>query len=246
MGLLGKLFGNRDKDLNKVKLSLVDYNLFFESKTVDNKFIELLNLGDLNISTGKIIACDPLVCLYDTSAFTRTVPPGKYPVIACVAKTENSGDRYAVVKLEFSKDRATKWEMAVTKHQDIKKLNEDDEFFGFPVDAGLGCFCDWETQQVYKQFETDFMQKNPDGNIYDDFFAEEFKKNAICQNDPQDIGDWLNFYLPARPTLNVIMFHSGYGDGMYPCYWGTNDDGKICSLIVDFQVFNNQMNSAGF
>ncbi len=66
---------------------------------------------------------------------------------------------------------------------------------------------------------------------------QNLKKNAIDQNDPQDIGDWLNFYLPNRPSLNVIMFHSGYGDGMYPCYWGTNNDGKICSLIVDFQVF---------
>jgi len=26
------------------------------------------------------------------------------------------------------------------------------------------------------------------------------------------------------------MFHSGYGDGMYPCYWGTSDNGKICCL----------------
>lgn len=237
MGLFNKLFGNKDKDLKKVKPSLVDYNQFFENKTVDNTHLELLNLGELNISTGQIIACDPLVCLYDTSPFTRTVQPGKYPVIASIAKTENSGDRYAVVKLEFSKDSATKWEMAVTEHQDIKELKEDDEFFGFPVDAGLGCFCDLETQQFYNHFDTDFMQRNPNGNIYDDFFAAEFKKNAIDQNDPEDIGDWLNFYLPNRPDLNVIMFHSGYGDGMYPCYWGTTDDGKICSLIVDFQVF---------
>lgn len=216
---------------------MIDYNQFFDHKTINNTPLELLNLGELNLSTGQIIACDPLVCLYDTSPFTRAVQPGKYPVIACIAKTENSGDRYAVVKLEFSKVKATKWEMAVTQYQEIEELKEDDDFFGFPVDAGLGCFCDLETQQFYTQFETEFMQINPDGNIYDDFFAAEFKKNAIDQNDPDDIGDWLNFYLPNRPDLNVIMFHSGYGDGMYPCYWGTNDNGKICSLIVDFQVF---------
>ncbi len=235
MGIFNKLFGNKDKLLNKVKLSSVDYNKFFENKTIDNTPLEFLELGELNLLTGKIIACDPLVCLYDTSPFTRTVQPGKYRVVACIAKTEESGDRYAIVKLEFSKDRATRWEMAVTEHQDIKELNEDDEFFGFPVDAGLGCFCDIETQQLYNQFERDFMQKNPNGNIYDDFFAAEFKKNAVDQNDLQD-GDWLNFYLPNSRNLNVIMFHSGYGDGMYPCYWGTTDDGKICSLIVDFEV----------
>jgi hypothetical protein len=237
MGLFNMFFGNNEKASNKVKASLVDYNQFFENKAVDDTPLELLNLGELNISTGQIIACDPLVCLYDTAPFTKTVQPGKYPVIACIAKTENSGDRYAVVKLEFSKDRATQWQMAVTEHQDIKELNKDDEFFGFPVDAGLGCFCDLETQRFYKEFDTEFMQRNPEGNIYDDFFAAEFKKNALDQNDPRDIGDWLSFHLPNRPELNVVMFHSGYGDGIYPCYWGTNYDGKICSLIVDFQVF---------
>ncbi len=236
MGIFKRLFGNKEKDLNPVKLSLIDYNQFFDNKTVDNTPLEFLYLGKLHLSTGQIIACDPLVCLYDTSAFTKTVQPGNYSVIASIAKTEKSGDRYAVVKLEFSRDRAIKWEMAVTEHQDIKELTEDDDFIGFPVDAGLGCFCDAETQQLYNEFYTDFMQRNPEANIYDDFFAAEFKKNAIDQNDPQDIGDWLNFYLPNRPDLNVIMFHSGYGDGVYPCYWGLNAEGKICSLIVDFQV----------
>lgn len=237
MGLFSKLFGKKGKDLNKAKLSALDYNVFFEEGIIDNIPVELLNLGELNISTGQIIACDPLVCLYDTLPFTRTVQPGKYPVIACIAKTENSGDRYAVVKLEFSRDRATKWELAVTAEHNMGELTEDDDFFGFPVDAGLGCFCDMEAQQFYNEFVSDFLQRNPTGNIYEDFFAAEFKKNAIDQNDPQDIGDWLNFYLPNRPDLNVIMFHSGFGDGMYPCYWGTNDDGKICSLIADFIVF---------
>ena len=237
MGLFNKLFGNKRKDPIMVKPSLVDYNQYFDNTIIDKTPLKFLDLGELNLSTGKIVACDPLVCLYDTSPFTRTVQPGKYPVIACIAKTENSGDRYAIVKLEFSKDRATKWEMALTEQQDINELKEDDDYFGFPVDAGLGCFCDLETQQFYNQFDTDFMQRNPEGNIYNDFFAAQFKKNAIDQNDPQDIGDWLDFYLPNRPDLNVIMFHSGYGDGSYPCYWGINEDGKICSLIVDFQVF---------
>jgi hypothetical protein len=220
-----------------VKYSLVDYNQFFDNQIYDNTPLEFLDLGELNLSTGQVIACDPLVCLCDTAPFTKNVQPGKYKVIACIAKTENSGDRYAIVKLQFSTDRATKWEMAVTKHQNLELLKEADEFFGFPVDAGLGCFCDLETQSLFDKFERDFMQKNPAANIYDDFLAAEFKKNATDQNDPDDIGDWLNFYLPNKTDLNVIMFHSGYGDGFYPCYWGTSDEGKICSLVVDFQIF---------
>lgn len=135
------------------------------------------------------------------------------------------------------KDRAVNWEMAFVAGQNISELKGEDEFFGFPVDAGLGCFCDFETQELFTQFYRDFLQKKPEGNIYYDFFAAEFKKNAIDQNDPDDVGDWLNFYLPNKSDSNVIMFHSGYGDGFYPCFWGTNKQGEICSLVVDFQVF---------
>ena len=237
MNLFNNLFGGKNKNTAKVKNSVIDYNQYFSNANFNNTPLVLLALGEVNITTGKIIACDPLVCLCDTLPFTKTVLPGKYPVTACIAKTEKSGDRYAAVKLAFTNENAIRWEMAVVAGQDIAELKEDDEYFGFPVDAGLGCFCDAEAQNLYNQFEENFMQKNPEGNIYDDFFAAEFKKNALNQNSHDDIGDWLNFYLPNKPGLNVIMFHSGYGDGMYPSYWGITTEEKICSLVIDFQVF---------
>lgn len=217
------------------KYSPIDFNQYFENSEIDNTPITLLKLGDLNLSTGEIVACDPLVGLWNTKPFLKSIPTGIYPVTASIAKTEESGDRYAVVKLEFSTKKAAKWELAISDGDDISEL-KDDEYLGFPVDAGLGCFCDVETQRWYDKWEREFMEKHPNGNIYDDFFAAEFKKNVIDPNDPLDIGDWLNFYLPNKPDLNVIMFHSGYGDGAYPCYWGIAEDEKICSLVVDFQV----------
>jgi hypothetical protein len=217
------------------KYSPIDYNQFFENSEIDNIAINLLKLGDLNLSTGKIVACDPLVGLWNTKSFSKSISTGIYPVTVAIAKMEESGDRYAVVKLEFSAKKASKWELAISDDDDISQL-KDDEYLGFPVDAGLGCFCDVETQMWYDKWEKEFMEKHPDGNIYDDFFAAEFEKNAIDANDPMDIGDWLNFYLPNKPDLNVIMFHSGYGDGAYPCYWGITEDEKVCSLVVDLQV----------
>ena len=215
-------------------LSHADYNLIFENNQAEDTPIELLEIGKLNVPSGKIVVCDPLV-YSDTPPLTKKVKPGKYPIKIYVAKTKDSGDRYAIAKLEFSDKKAEKWVMALRPEDDINELTDDADYFGFPVDAGLGGFFDFQAGKEYQKFESDFMKANPDGNIYDDFFASEFKKNAKDQNDPKDIGDWINFQLP-KSKLNITMFHSGYGDGTYPSYWGIDKNGEIVSLVIDFLV----------
>lgn len=237
VGSLGKPGAQTGATLVQPKLSPVDFNQYFDNASFDNIPLEFRELGMLNLPTGNVVACDPLVGLSHTDPFTRSVAPGKYSVVACIAQTPESGDRYAAVRIAFSNERAATWQLAVTASQDISVLKSDEEYFGYPVDAGLGCFCDLETQATYAKFLDDFIERNPDGNIYDDYFAALFKVNAIDPSDPGDIGNWLNFHLPNQPDLNVVMFSSGYGDGAYPCYWGIADNGKVCSLIVDFQVF---------
>jgi len=233
MSFLKKIVGTNGA---KVKLSSVDYNQYFDNPIVEDTPIELFKLGDLNLPTGQIIVCDPLVRLWDAIPFNRTVKRGTYPVTACIAKTEDAGDRYAFVKIEFSSERAVAWEMALIDGQDISIL-QDDQFFGFGVDAGTGCFCDAQTQKFYNEWVDDLDKQNPSENIaYNKFIAPGFEKNAKEPNNPDDIGDWLNFYLPTRPDQNIIMFSSGYGDGHYPSYWGVNAEGNICSLLIDFQV----------
>ncbi|MEL6559534.1 MAG: DUF4241 domain-containing protein [Bacteroidota bacterium] len=224
-----------DKSEQKMeKLSHVDYNVIFESDSVENTPIELLNIGTLNVPSGQIVVCDPLAHP-STPPLERTVDPGIYPVKIYIAKTEEAGDRYAIAKLEFSKNKAVKWVMALQVGDDITELSNELEYFGFPVDAGLGGFFDYQSGKEYQKFESDFIKANPEGNIYDDFFAAEFKKNAKVQNDSNDVGDWINFRLPSS-ELNISMFHSGYGDGFYPSYWGIDQNGKVVSLVIDFLV----------
>jgi len=235
MGFLQRLFGEKK---NALLDAPVDYSLFFSSNQYDGIELKHLELGDLFLPTGKIVACDPLVFLRDWEPFNKNVNPGKYPVTVCVAKTENSGDRYAVVQVKFSYGEPVKWKMALSDDRKAEELKNPGDYVGFPVDAGLGCFCDFETQKLYKQFEEKFYISNPEGNIYDDYFAAEFKNNAEDKEDPNDIGDWLNYNIPDSEDMNVIMFHSGYGDGYYPCYWGLDKSDNICRLIVDFMVFD--------
>ena len=110
------------------KYSSINYNLYFDTKEVKGTTLEFLDLGNLNLPTGKIVACDPLVCLGEVQAFTKTVKPGNYPVTVCIAASGDFSGRYAAVKLEFNKTTATKWELAILDGQDLKKLTTADSF----------------------------------------------------------------------------------------------------------------------
>jgi len=215
-------------------LSHADYNILFDNTTVEGMPITVIDIGQLNVPTGKIVVCDPLVT-FDMEPLNRTVTPGTYPIKIYEVKTAYSGDRYAIAKLELSNKSAEKWVLAVRDGEDINELTEEGDFFGFPVDAGLGGFFDVASGAEYLKFQEDFRKENPEGNIYDDFFAAEFKKSAKDQNDPKDYGNWVNFKLP-NTDLNITMFQSGYGDGMYPAYWGIDKNGEITALVIDFFV----------
>jgi hypothetical protein len=217
------------------KISEIDYNKYFNKKMIENIPVEVIDLGTLSLPTGEIVACDPLVNP-ETRPFSRKVTPGEYNVKIYVAKTKNSGNRIAFAKLEFSDQKTDKWVLATLDGEDISKLKKD-EYFGFSVDAGLGSFFDYQSGIAFNNFLENFYKQKKNTNIYDDLLAREFKKNARNQDDPQDIGDWLNFKIPNK-NLNIIMFSSGYGDGNYPAYWGLTNDGIPTSLIIDFQIFN--------
>ncbi|MCR6640355.1 MAG: DUF4241 domain-containing protein [Sporocytophaga sp.] len=139
-------------------LSHADYNIIFENKEVQGTPVELLEIGNLSVSSGEIVACDPLV-FHDIVPLSKKINPGNYPVKIYIAKTENAGERYAVAKLELSNKKAEKWVLALRNDDDINELKEKGDFFGFPVDAGLGGIMDYEAALQYDKFIESFVQK---------------------------------------------------------------------------------------
>ena len=98
------------------------------------------DIGLLSLSTGKIVACDPIVC-GQLMEFTRTVNPGNYPVsvhIVCIGDVNTS---VALASIKFSDKKPVKWEMALKEDQNAEEL-EDGYIFGYAVDAGTGGFMD--------------------------------------------------------------------------------------------------------
>jgi len=194
----------------------------------------------LYLPTGRIIAADPF--FIDDRPFQEKVSPGTYPVKLLIYKVEENHHRVAFAKIQFSESKATHWTLALTEgitDAQIKSL-QPGEFFGYGVDAGLGCFTDVETSTIFMAAMDKFAQDNPDQDYYTDLLAEEFNKSSGQHPLSREEGDWNNHFPEKGKKNNVVMFASGWGDGSYPTYWGFDATGKIVELITDFNVVGGE------
>ena len=124
-----------------------DLEAHFTEKVIGNMGVDVLDIGAVNFPTGTIFACDPLVELEEALPFIQTIPAGTYPVKICVVPSEKYGDRYACVKVEVSQEKPVRYELGMTGKEDLDEELDEDEYFGFGVDAGMGCVADIRTRR---------------------------------------------------------------------------------------------------
>jgi hypothetical protein len=123
---------------------------FSFTDTTDNKYnFYIVDIGELKIVEGKIIACDPLLFNNDLP-FTTIFPIGHFPVQLAVAKV-NSDERVGFSRIKFSSKNPTGWKIAVCEGQRFEDL-ETDDIFSYGVDAGLGAFMDTSGGKEFMKF----------------------------------------------------------------------------------------------
>ena len=211
-----------------------DLESYFTEKVIGNIQVDLLDIGTVHFPTGQIFACDPLVELEDTPPFIQTIPAGTYPVKVCVVPSEQYGDRYACVKVEVSGEKPVRYELGMTGKEDLDEELGEDEYFGFGVDAGMGCVADIQTQAAFKTYWVKRLEEDPDIDPYNDLFCDLLEENAKAHPKYQgDYGDWLNWTVPDT-DCNLPIFASGWGDGYYPVYFGYDAKGEVCAVYVYF------------
>ncbi len=217
-----------------ILVSPVDFGELFDKKEIDGKELYLLNMVDVNFPTGSILVRDPLVYLQRRELpYMQKVPVGVFPIDTLVAKIKEDNYRYVATRVRFSDKKDLIYKNALKGNEDISDVNEN-SFFGFYVDAGLATIVDVETRDRYCDFEEEWYKSNPGGNIYDDFFAGEFKKSYETNPKFQrEGGDWINFLIP-NTKLSIPMIQSGFGDGEYPVYFGYDKDGKLCEVVIEY------------
>lgn len=196
-----------------------------------------VKVGDVFLPTGKIICGDPFFMDY-LKPFVYKVAPGKYPVVISIYKVDEGHFRVAYGRIRFSDAAPVRWEQAITEDLTDEQVDsiQPGEFFGYGVDAGLACFTDAETNEMFSKAMGEFYQKDESKNYYDHLLAAEFKASSGSNPMSRTEGDWNNHYPVKGDERNVVMFASGWGDGTYPVYLGYDAAGNAVELITDFGV----------
>lgn len=214
--------------------SPVDLNEYFEKSEIAEKSVKCFSAGKASFPTGAILARDPLVYLADedNEPYMFNVPAGDYDVI--VSAVEDDGRYfYAAAKIDITDKKAVRYEEALVGIENLEDFKIG-EYFGFNVDAGLGCLTDVKVAAAYKAFEDKNIEANPDFNIHDDCLGEVFAESAKKYPEFQrEGGDYINWTIPGT-DYNLVMVQSGFGDGAYPVYYGYDENEEIACVVMQF------------
>ncbi len=218
------------EEVKDVLVCPTDLETYFTSDEIAGQPLETMEIGNVSLPSGKIVVRDPLVDLNgNQSPYFIQASKGDFPVTIAVVKSEDWGNRYAVVKVEFTKEKPIVYREALVGIEELEGVTEDD-YFGFGVDAGLGCITDKEVLPFVDKFvdETDL------DNFYDDYFAALFEQSYKDHpKNQRDAGDWINWKVPDT-SYHIPMFASGFGDGTYPVYFAYDNNDSICGLYIQF------------
>lgn len=196
----------------------------FNKDFVESPLIESFDAGLLHFSSGKIVVCDPILT-NDKEPFSVAFPKGNFPIH--IHKERESGG-VAYVEIVFSQEEISRWEMAICKGQNTQDLSEG-EIFGFPVQSGMACVMDADTQEMLNVLEQELYEQKGEAfqGIYEEFFHHHFF-DAKGQ-----IADFALLPIKKNEPNNLIAFEAGHGEGFYASYIAWDKDNKPAKLIVE-------------
>lgn len=197
----------------------------FSKDFVESPLLESFEVGKIYLSSGKLVACDPLIT-NDMQPFSMVFPKGDFSVLL---HKERESNCVAYAEIIFSNSEISEWKLATTPGQDVKDLAEE-EIFGYPVESGMGCFMDVDTQEKLNDLEKSLYQsKGVDFmGIYEEFFHEYFfdENGAIDQ------------YAFLKPAVDhpgtIFAFETGYGEGFYASYIAYDKNNTPVKVVTEF------------
>ena len=219
-----------------------------ETIHVDDRDVKMItvNCGKLKVPSGRLICADPFVEMSANGRFV-VIPPGEYDVIVTVADVSAELDgshlreAYATLVIDPASVEVSRKCLDMQEGEDsnppvIPNPTSDkgpDDCDGFGVDAGTACFVDREAVQ----------EGMPDPSTwYDEVFSGVVNEGEVSWFDQMDDPELIqkgiaNITMPKTQVgNNIVIFHSGWGDGFYPVVGGFDKDNKLISVHIDFFV----------
>ena len=190
--------------------------------------LRVVDCGDLSLPSGRLAICDPFSGMRRGGNPQIALPPGRYRVRVTLADVSGGGSKagdggtlcaaYASLLLSSAPDlpsSETRRELLIP---------------GFPVDSGTACFVDDEALVHGMPPEEDWYAGVFENGNPTSWFARK--------EDPGHIREGIaNVLLPlGRNGWNLVLFPSGWGDGVYPVIGGYDAQGHLAAVHVDFDV----------
>lgn len=189
----------------------------------------VVDLGELQVPSGRIEACDPFVTLGEGLHFE--VPAGTYPVRMTVADVSDEQDgshlREAYLSVVLAPGEPVNSEILVPLGEPAPPA---DEYYGVGVDAGTVGFVDAAAVATGMPPSQQWYDEIFDNGTEDSWFA-------LMDSESHLTAGAANIVLPkAVGGENVVLCHSGWGDGFYPVVGSYDAAGTLISLHIDLQV----------
>ncbi|MFC3997549.1 DUF4241 domain-containing protein [Nocardiopsis sediminis] len=185
--------------------------------------IRVVTGADLHLPSGRVVACEPATAFpkgAQRHAFIQRAEPGSYPVELAVADYHRSGPRgsslpyVAAARIVVRDEPVAAWRLALLEGQDDTALAED-EFYGYPVDGGMGALGSPEA-----------------------FDSPDAVEDLMWEADSLEDFDTAGVYTNAVTGHNVVFFHTGEGDGHYPTWVGYTAGGAVAGFASCFMTLS--------
>ena len=199
--------------------------------------LRLQAVGDLTVTSGSVVACDPKWLEEAPQPFLTHIEPGRYPVILSIAHFPDGDQRVAYATLRFRERQPVRWKVARRQEDDA---DGDIYASAYSVDSGKGCFMDADLLHLLVERiaaeaadETNYECMNI-GPGYEEGIDEVMARTRVRT------WGWANICPEPDTTSNVIVFSSGLGDGAYLTYVGYDADAVPVCFTTDFALFEDE------
>ena len=191
--------------------------------------------GSLLVPSGRLVVCDPFAFMRPKNNPHILAPTGRFPVTVTLAdvsdKLDRSHIREAYASIHFADGQESyRGKLPLAADGEERPVTDGDDYIGFTVDTGTACFVDDSVLAACMPAESTWLADLFENERSDCWFAR--------MDDPNHIRAGIaDIPLPlAHNGENLILFHSGWGDGVYPVIGSYDSDDRLLSAHVDFLV----------